>query len=102
MEKDIREKIALKRYQIISPVLAEPARAQNDYFRRQAEKEHDFYRGSPLEGRLTVALPAAEIFPSWFSTNTSHSTRFSPPSTDVLKTRPLQISTSPGTSIFLC
>ncbi len=28
MEKDIRERIALKRYQIISPVLAEPARAQ--------------------------------------------------------------------------
>ena len=26
MEEDVREKIALKRYQIISPVLAEPAR----------------------------------------------------------------------------
>jgi hypothetical protein len=32
MEKDIRESIALKRYQIISPVLAEPTRAQNEYF----------------------------------------------------------------------
>jgi transposase InsO family protein len=44
MEKDIRERIALKRYQIISPVLAEPARAQNEYFRKQARKEHDFPR----------------------------------------------------------
>ena len=44
MEKETREKIALKRYQIISPVLAEPARAQNEYFRKQAETEHDFPR----------------------------------------------------------
>ena len=44
MEKDIQEKIALKRYQIISPVLAEPARAQNEYFRKQARREHDFPR----------------------------------------------------------
>jgi len=44
MEKDIRERIALKRYQLISPVLAEPARAQNEYFRKQAEREHDFPR----------------------------------------------------------
>jgi len=44
MEKETREKIALKRYQIISPVLAEPARAQNEYFRKQAETEHEFPR----------------------------------------------------------
>jgi transposase InsO family protein len=44
MEKEIRERIALKRYQIISPVLAEPTRAQNEYFRKQAETEHDFPR----------------------------------------------------------
>jgi len=44
MEREIREKIALKRYQIISPVLAEPARAQNEYFRKQAQREHDFPR----------------------------------------------------------
>ena len=42
MDKEIREKIALKRYQLISPVLAEPARAQNEYFRKQAETEHEF------------------------------------------------------------
>ena len=44
MEEEIREKIALKRYQIISPVLAEPARAQNEYFRKQADREHLFPR----------------------------------------------------------
>ena len=44
MEKDIREQIALVRYAIISPVLAEPGRVQNDYFRSQAEREHDFPR----------------------------------------------------------
>lgn len=44
MEKEIREKIALKRFQLISPVLAEPARAQNEYFRQQAQHEHDFPR----------------------------------------------------------
>jgi len=44
MDKEIREKIALKRYQLISPVLAEPARAQNEYFRKQAEVEHEFPR----------------------------------------------------------
>jgi len=42
MKDEIREKIALKRYQIISPVLAEPSRAQNEYFRKQAAIEHDF------------------------------------------------------------
>lgn len=47
MEKEIREKIALKRYQLISPVLAEPARAQNAYFRTQAAREHDFPRYGP-------------------------------------------------------
>ncbi|RLC01755.1 MAG: hypothetical protein DRH90_15500 [Deltaproteobacteria bacterium] len=44
MQKEIREKIALKRYQLISPVLAEPARAQNEYFRKITQTEHDFPR----------------------------------------------------------
>jgi putative transposase len=52
MEKDIREKIALKRYQLISPILAEPARAQNAYFRQQAVIEHDF----PRYGRKKVSI----------------------------------------------
>ena len=47
MENEIREKIALKRYQLISPVLAEPKRAQNEYFREQAKREHDFPRYGP-------------------------------------------------------
>ncbi len=52
MEPEIREKIALKRYQIISPVLAEPKRAQNEYFRQQADIEHDF----PRYGRKKISL----------------------------------------------
>jgi transposase InsO family protein len=44
MQEDSREKIALKRFELISPVLAEPARAQNEYFRQQAERELDFPR----------------------------------------------------------
>jgi len=52
MEKDIREKIALKRFQIISPILAEPTRAQNAYFRSQADKAYDF----PRYGRKSVTV----------------------------------------------
>ena len=52
MDPEIREKIALKRYQLISPVLAEPARAQNEYFRKQAETEHEF----PRYGLRTVRV----------------------------------------------
>jgi len=54
MDKEIGEKIALKRYQIISPVLAEPARAQNEYFRRQAELEHEFPRYGLRKVRLST------------------------------------------------
>jgi len=52
MEKDTRERIAIKRYQIISPVLAEPARAQNEYFRKQVEQDHEF----PYYGRRKIAV----------------------------------------------
>lgn len=52
MEKDIRERIALARFQIISPVLAEPKRAQNEYFRKQAEGVHDF----PRYGKKKVSV----------------------------------------------
>ena len=44
MDNEIREKIALKRFQIISPVLAEPTRVKNEYFREQANREHEFPR----------------------------------------------------------
>jgi putative transposase len=40
MNKDTREQIALARYKLISPVLAEPSREQNRYFRSLADKEH--------------------------------------------------------------
>ncbi len=54
MQKQIREKIALKRYQLISPVLAEPARAQNEYFRKIAQKEHDFPRYGVRKVRVST------------------------------------------------
>jgi transposase InsO family protein len=41
MNQETREQIALARYKLISPVLAEPGRVQNEYFRGQAEKEHE-------------------------------------------------------------
>ena len=61
MDKEIREKIALRRYQIISPVLAEPSRAQNDYFRNQANFKHEF----PHYGVKKVAVSTMK---SWLRT----------------------------------
>lgn len=40
MNDEIREQIALARYKIISPVLAEPHREQNAYLREQAARTH--------------------------------------------------------------
>jgi len=42
MKEETREQIALKRYQLISPIIAEPERIQNEYFRGQVKKEHEF------------------------------------------------------------
>lgn len=42
MNPEVREQVALVRFKLISPVLAEPAREQNEYFRRLAEKPHLF------------------------------------------------------------
>jgi transposase len=44
MDNETREQIALIRYKLISPVLAEPGRVQNEYFRTQAAKHHEFPR----------------------------------------------------------
>ena len=44
MDNETREQIALIRYKLISPVLAEPGRVQNEYFRNQAAKHHEFPR----------------------------------------------------------
>ena len=38
MDNETREKIALVRYKLISPVLAEPSRAQNHYFRTHVNR----------------------------------------------------------------
>ncbi len=58
MEEETREQIALARFKIISPVLAEPARARNEYFREQAEKTHDFPHYGPRQY-------AVSTFKSW-------------------------------------
>jgi len=52
MEEKIRERIALKRFELISPVLAEPGRVQNEYFRKQAQVKHEF----PRYGARAVAV----------------------------------------------
>jgi transposase InsO family protein len=61
MDKETREQIALIRYKIISPVLAEPARLQNEYFRSQAQKEHLF----PHYGLRQVSVSTMK---SWLKT----------------------------------
>jgi len=58
MNDETRKQIALCRYKLISPVLAEPGRVQNEYFREQAQKEHLF----PQYGPRYVAV---STFKSW-------------------------------------
>lgn len=65
MEKDSRERIAIKRYQIISPVLAEPQRAQNEYFRKQADQEHEL----PYYGRRKITVSTMK---SWLRVYRRH------------------------------
>lgn len=52
MNSETRERIALIRYKLISPVLAEPGRVQNDYFRSQATKTHEL----PHYGARTITV----------------------------------------------
>lgn len=54
MEKDVSERIALKRFEIISPVVAEPGRVQNQYFREQATREHEFPRYGTRKVRVST------------------------------------------------
>lgn len=61
MDDETREKIALIRFKLISPVLAEPGRVQNDYFRTQAAKHHEF----PRYGRRKVRVSTLK---SWLKT----------------------------------
>jgi putative transposase len=51
MNEDIRKQIALCRYKLLSPVLAETSRNRNAYFRDVSLKEHVF----PGRGATTVA-----------------------------------------------
>jgi len=51
MNEDIRKQIALCRYKLLSPVLAETSRNRNAYFREVSIKEHVF----PGRGATTVA-----------------------------------------------
>lgn len=52
MNDETRKQIALCRFKLISPVLAEPSRVQNEYFREQSLKEHLF----PHYGPRAVAV----------------------------------------------
>ena len=61
MDKETREQIALIRYKIISPVLAEPTRLQNEYFRSQSQKDHLF----PYYGLRKVSVSTMK---SWLKT----------------------------------
>lgn len=44
MDEETREQIALIRYKLISPVVVEPGRVQNEYFRNQSGTAHVFPR----------------------------------------------------------
>ena len=58
MNDETREMIALARFKLISPVLAEPSRSRNQYFREQAAIEHDFPHYGPRRY-------AVSTFKSW-------------------------------------
>lgn len=65
MDNETREQIALIRYKLISPVLAEPGRVQNEYFRTQAAKRHEF----PRYGSRKVKV---STFKSWLKGYRKH------------------------------
>jgi transposase InsO family protein len=52
MKEDMRLQVALRRYRLISPVLAEAGRNRNEYFREVSLKEHNF----PHYGTRTVSM----------------------------------------------
>ena len=54
MDNETREQIALVRYKLISPVLAEPGRVQNEYFRTQAAKHHAFPRYGDRQVKIST------------------------------------------------
>lgn len=58
MNDDTREQIALARFKLISPILAEPGRVQNEYFRKQAGKKHSF----PHYGSRSVSISTFKLW----------------------------------------
>ena len=58
MNDETREQVALMRFRLISPVLAEPGRVQNHYFRTQLDQAHDF----PHYGRRQVKLSTFKLW----------------------------------------
>ncbi len=65
MNKEIQEQIALARYKLISPVLAEPGREQNRYFRSLANKEH-------LMPHYGKRMYAVSTFKGWLRVYQNH------------------------------
>jgi transposase InsO family protein len=59
MTDETREQVALFRYKLISPVLAEPARVQNEYFRDQAQRKHQ------VPGHKQVRKYGVSTFKNW-------------------------------------
>jgi len=60
MEDETREQVALARFKLISPVLAEPGREQNEYFRKLASKPHEIPHYGPRQY-------AESTFKSWLA-----------------------------------
>lgn len=60
MTPEIREQIALFRYKLISPILAEPARVQNEYLSKQAQVVHKVPNGA-------VRTYSVSAMKSWLS-----------------------------------
>jgi len=65
MNDETREQIALSRYKILSPVLAEPGRVCNQYFRTQAAQEHSMPHYGPC--RYSVST-----FKAWLKRYREH------------------------------
>jgi hypothetical protein len=59
MNQETREQIALARYRLISPVLAEPGRVQSGYLRSQAAREHQL----PHYGWRRLGVSTLKLWP---------------------------------------
>jgi putative transposase len=87
MNDQTREQIALSRYKLISPVLAEPGRVQNRYFRQQSAREHDL----PQRGRCRIAV---STFKAWLRLYRKHGFEALKPNPRSDRGRPRKLSDS--------